>query len=146
VLTDQEGNPLGIGRAARNVPRWLRRQLLYRDHGCTFPGCGTRMFLRAHHIHHWELGGPTDYDNLVLVCAFHHKLVHEGGWSVCLNGTVSEWYKPSGRGYDRGPTRPANAGSRHDQMGSRLPLDSAILPYFSPSYPRHRNSHELGGL
>ncbi len=103
VLTDKQGNALGIGRASRNVPRWLHRQLLYRDHGCTFPGCGTKMFLKAHHIWHWELGGPTDYDNLVLVCTFHHKLLHEGGWSVCLNGTVAEWYKPDGRRYDPGP-------------------------------------------
>ena len=106
VLTDKEGNPLGIGRASRNVPRWLHRQLLRRDHGCTFPGCGTKMFLKAHHIWHWELGGPTDYDNLLLVCLFHHKLVHEGGWSVCLNGTVAEWYKPDGRRYDPGPDPP----------------------------------------
>ena len=106
VLTDKQGNALGIGRASRNVPRWLHRQLLYRDHGCTFPGCGTKMFLKAHHIWHWELGGPTDYDNLVLVCTFHHKLLHEGGWSVCLNGTVAEWYKPTGRRYDPGPDPP----------------------------------------
>jgi hypothetical protein len=106
VLRDEEGNALGIGRASRNVPRWLQRQLLYRDHGCTFPGCGTRMFLKAHHIWHWELGGPTDYANLVLVCTFHHKLVHEGGWSVCLDGSVEEWYKPTGRRYDPGPDPP----------------------------------------
>jgi hypothetical protein len=48
------------------------------------------MFLKAHHIWHWELGGPTDYDNLVLVCLFHHKLAHEGGWSVCLKGRMAE--------------------------------------------------------
>ena len=106
VLTDKQGNALGIGRASRNVPRWLHRQLLYRDHGCTFPGCGTKMFLKAHHIWHWELGGPTDYDNLVLVCTFHHKLVHEGGWSVCLNGTVAEWYKPTGGATTPGPDPP----------------------------------------
>ncbi|MGI8519668.1 MAG: DUF222 domain-containing protein [Actinomycetota bacterium] len=106
VLTDKEGNALGIGRASRNVPHWLHRQLLRRDHGCTFPGCGTKMFLKAHHIWHWELGGPTDYDNLLLVCLFHHKLVHEGGWSVCLNSTVAEWYKPDGRRYDPGPDPP----------------------------------------
>jgi hypothetical protein len=106
VLTDKEGNALGIGRASRNVPRWLHRQLLRRDHGCTFPGCGTKMFLKAHHIWHWELGGPTDYDNLVLVCTFHHKLLHEGGWRICLKGTVAEWYKPDGRRYDPGPDPP----------------------------------------
>ncbi len=106
VLSDREGNALGIGWASRNVPRWLHRQLLYRDHGCTFPGCGTKMFLKAHHIHCWELGGPTDYDNLVLVCTRHHKLVHRFGWSVCLNGRVAEWYKPDGRRYDPGPDPP----------------------------------------
>jgi hypothetical protein len=106
VVTDEQGNALGIGRASRNVPRWLHRQLLYRDHGCTFPGCGTKMFLKAHHIWHWELGGPTDYHNLVLVCTFHHKLVHEGGWSVCLKGRVAEWFKPTGRRYDPGPDPP----------------------------------------
>ena len=106
VLSDKEGNALGIGRASRNIPRWLHRQLLRRDHGCTFPGCGTKMFVKAHHIWAWEEGGPTDYDNLVLVCTFHHKLVHRFGWSVCLNGTVSEWYKPNGRRYDPGPDPP----------------------------------------
>ena len=109
VLTDEEGNALGIGRASRNVPRWLHRQLLHRDHGCTFPGCGTKMFLKAHHIWGWEEGGPTDYDNLVLVCTFHHKLVHRFGWSVSLNGTVSEWYKPNGRRYDPGPDPPGES-------------------------------------
>jgi len=106
VLSDKEGNALGIGRASRNVPRWLHRQLLRRDHGCTFPGCGTKMFVKAHHIWAWEGGGPTDYDNLVLVCTFHHKLVHRFGWSVCLNGTVAQWYKPDGRRYDPGPDPP----------------------------------------
>ncbi|HEU4488422.1 MAG TPA: DUF222 domain-containing protein, partial [Actinomycetota bacterium] len=77
VLTDKKGNALGIGRSSRDVPRWLRRQLLYRDHGCTFPGCAAKAFLQAHHIWAWEEGGATDYDNLVLVCLFHHKLVHE---------------------------------------------------------------------
>ncbi|MGH2788280.1 MAG: HNH endonuclease [Actinomycetota bacterium] len=75
VLTDQEGNAVGIGRTARDVPPWLMRQLRFRDHGCTFPGCGARAFLHAHHMWHWEDGGPTDLNNLVLVCHFHHKLV-----------------------------------------------------------------------
>ena len=44
--------------------------------------------------------------NLVLVCTFHHKLLHEGGWSVCLKGRVAEWYKPDGRRYDPGPDPP----------------------------------------
>ena len=36
----------------------------------------------AHHVHHWAHGGETRLDNLVLLCRRHHKLVHEGGYSV----------------------------------------------------------------
>jgi hypothetical protein len=106
VLTDQAGNAVGIGRTARAVPSWLMRQLRFRDHGCTFPGCGARAFLNAHHLWHWEDGGPTDLDNLVLVCHFHHKLVHECGWRVRLTGSTVEWLRPSGHRFTPGPDPP----------------------------------------
>ncbi len=107
VLEDSSGNALGIGRAGRNIPAWLMRQLRYRDHGCTFPGCGTRAFLQAHHIVHWEHGGATDLSNLTLTCCFHHKLVHEYGWTVALDeASVALWFRPGGRRYDPGPDPP----------------------------------------
>ena len=60
VLDDPERNPLGIGRTSRNIPPWLMRALRFRDHGCTFPGCDARSYLKGHHIIHWEDGGrPT---------------------------------------------------------------------------------------
>ena len=31
---------------------------------------------------HWADGGPTDPDNLVLLCPRCHALVHERRWSV----------------------------------------------------------------
>ena len=34
--------------------------------------------LHAHHIWHWEDGGPTELWNLVLVCPYHHRLHHRG--------------------------------------------------------------------
>src|SRR6266545_1125006 len=70
------------------------RQLKYRDRECTFTGCGERRFTQAHHIVWWECGGPTDLDNLILVCSFHHKLVHEYGWAIKReqHGTVS-WFR-----------------------------------------------------
>jgi hypothetical protein len=27
-------------------------------------------------------GGPTDLDNLALLCRAHHRAVHEGGWQL----------------------------------------------------------------
>ncbi|MGZ4126080.1 MAG: HNH endonuclease signature motif containing protein [Actinomycetota bacterium] len=68
------------------------------------PGCGTRAFTHAHHIVWWERGGRTDLDNLVLLCSFHHRLVHEYGWTLARqrDGTV-EWFRPDGAGYLAGP-------------------------------------------
>jgi hypothetical protein len=103
VLTEEDGNALGIGRLSRTVPPYLMRQVRMRDGGCTFPGCEARSFLYAHHIVHWIRGGPTDLENLVLVCGFHHKLVHEFGWNVSLTGSVVEWFRPNGRPLDRAP-------------------------------------------
>ncbi|MCA1841279.1 MAG: DUF222 domain-containing protein [Actinomycetota bacterium] len=82
MIHDKSGMTLGIGRTSRTVPRWLRRALHHRDKGCRFPDCSHQMFLLAHHIIHWSDGGPTDLDNLVELCWFHHHLVHEGGYKV----------------------------------------------------------------
>jgi hypothetical protein len=103
VLEDDTGRIVGIGPAARTVSPKLMRALRQRDRGCTFPGCGRRWYLHAHHIKHWIWGGPTQPDNLILLCVFHHKLVHELGWRVELGepGTA-EWFRPSGRRFDPG--------------------------------------------
>ena len=56
------------------------------------------------HIWHWTKGGPTNLDNLVLVCSFHHRLVHEFGWGVELGAPgTSQWYRRDGTSYEPGP-------------------------------------------
>ena len=81
-LLERDGRPLTIGRKTRSIPPALRRALQSRDRGCRFPGCGSRRFVDAHHIEHWAHGGATDLDNLVQLCSTHHRLLHEGGFSV----------------------------------------------------------------
>ena len=76
-----DGSVLDVGRRTRTVPPALRRALEVRDRGCRFPGCGLR-FTDAHHVRHWADGGETRLDNLVLLCRFHHRLVHEEGFRV----------------------------------------------------------------
>ncbi len=78
VWFQRHGRVIGAGRATRTVSRRLRRALEHRDHTCVVPGCGATRGLHAHHIRHWEDGGPTDLSNLVLVCPFHHRLHHRG--------------------------------------------------------------------
>lgn len=74
---------IGIGRRSRTVPGWLRRLVYERDGGqCQDPGCTNTHWLQVHHIIPWSRGGPTDLDNLILLCGIHHRRVHEDGWHI----------------------------------------------------------------
>jgi len=79
---ERNGQPIGAGRSTRTINRRLRRALEHRDRCCVIPGCGATRGLHAHHIRHWEDGGPTELDNLVLLCPHHHRLHHQGGITV----------------------------------------------------------------
>jgi Domain of unknown function (DUF222)/HNH endonuclease len=78
--------PLDLGRARRLFTPAQRRALALRDgDGCAFPGCdrpGT--WTEAHHRVHWADGGPTDVSNGVLLCSYHHQVVHAEEWRIVL--------------------------------------------------------------
>ena len=83
TVFERHGLPLSVGRRRRTVPPTLRRLLEARDDGsCRWPGCDRRRHLAAHHRRHWAHGGETSLDNLVLLCFQHHRLVHEGGYTI----------------------------------------------------------------
>lgn len=104
VLDGADGLPIGIGRTSRTIPAWLNRQIRHRDRTCRFPGCERTSWVHAHHLVHWSKGGPTDLDNLVLLCPYHHRLVHEGGWRIegSPNGDLV-FIRPDGRPYQPRP-------------------------------------------
>jgi hypothetical protein len=78
VWFERDGQVIGAGRSTRLISRRLRRALEHRHRSCAVPGCGATRGLHAHHIRHWEDGGSTELDNLVLVCPYHHRLHHRG--------------------------------------------------------------------
>jgi hypothetical protein len=82
VSTQRNGKVLDVGRRRRTISPALNRALRVRDGGCQFPGCTNHRFVDAHHIEHWARGGETSLDNLVLLCRHHHRLVHEGGYTL----------------------------------------------------------------
>lgn len=83
AIVDACGEVLALGRTRRLVSRAQRRALMIRDHGmCQFAGCHQTRHLQAHHIVHWFDGGPTDLENLILLCQRHHTVVHEGGMII----------------------------------------------------------------
>ena len=111
VHEDATGRVIGVGRITRVPPAWLLRQVRFRDAGCRFPGCGTRGFTQAHHIVFWRDGGGTDLSNLVLLCSWHHKLVHEYGWWIKGDAEAElRWYRPDGARYRAGPSAVAHRG------------------------------------
>lgn len=108
VVEHSDGSIAALGRTSREPSAWMMRQLRHRDDTCRFPGCDSRRFAQAHHIEWWSRGGRTDLDNLLLVCTFHHKLVHEHGWSIrrADDGDII-WQRPGGVRYRAGPRRRA---------------------------------------
>ena len=77
VITDGPSRVLDVGRATRSIPPAIRRALVARDRHCRAPGCDRPpAWCDGHHIRHWEDGGPTSLDNLVLLCRRHHREMH----------------------------------------------------------------------
>jgi hypothetical protein len=79
---------------------------MLRDRGCAFPGCTHARFLHGHHIRHWLHGGETSIDNLALLCTVHHRLVHEGGWTIARGADGRLVFtSPMGRSLPHEPPR-----------------------------------------
>jgi len=74
---------IDVGREKRVVTPAQMRALRARDRQCVWPGCDRPpSWTNAHHLKHWFHGHPTDMPNLALVCHRHHRMCHEGGWTL----------------------------------------------------------------
>ncbi len=91
VAKNENGELIDAGRKHRTVSPPLKRALIARDKCCRFPGCSHDRWLDAHHVMHWADGGETTRDNLMLLCSRHHRLLHEGGYTIHKN-FEGKWY------------------------------------------------------
>ncbi len=138
VATDS-GLPIDVGRAHRRPTAAQRRALSLRDRSCRFPGCDTHRGLHAHHVVHWADDGPTDLSNLVLVCAFHHRFVHEHHWKVTPGyAGIFRFAPPAGPDLPPAHQLPDIAGS-DDPMGEKLTEDA----HGWALRPTHHHAHNL---
>ncbi|ONI75166.1 hypothetical protein ALI144C_41210 [Actinosynnema sp. ALI-1.44] len=94
VVMGGASQPLDVAVPAYVVPAHIRRGLVLRDRGCTFPSCDRPASVcHSHHIKSWLRGGPTALGNLVLLCGQHHRLIHRSEWSVQLVDGIA-WFTP----------------------------------------------------
>ena len=140
------GAVLALGRRRRRPSSAIRRAARERDHGrCRFPGCESRR-TDLHHIRHWVNGGRTDLDNLISLCPWHHKVVHDRGYTIAAPpGGAFAFYRPDGTPLPACPALREPDGSiseAHDAditedtivpawYGERLDLDYAIAVCFA---------------
>jgi hypothetical protein len=117
------GEILDHGKTQRVATRKQRRALAARDGGCVFPACNhPPSRCQAHHVIPWVsknfAPGATDVDNMALLCAFHHSVMHSSAWQLTMihgtpHITSPSWIdpdltpRPGGRQRARDSWRPA---------------------------------------
>ncbi|MFB6721244.1 DUF222 domain-containing protein [Kribbella sp. NPDC056345] len=94
IVLGGDSQPLDVGTEQRFVNRYIRRALNKRDKGCVV--CQAPPWMcHAHHVIHWAEGGPTSLQNLALLCAAHHRAVHNGQWAISITATGVQVTRPS---------------------------------------------------
>src|SRR5205809_2237287 len=86
---------MDVGRATRSVSPSQWRALKARHRTCAAPECDRPINMTSpHHIEFWARGGRSDLPNLLPLCYYHHRLVHEGGWQVIRAGGGVKFIPP----------------------------------------------------
>ncbi|GAA3692287.1 HNH endonuclease signature motif containing protein [Microlunatus aurantiacus] len=151
AVLDRHRGVLALGRTHRLVSRTQRRALIIRDQArCQFTGCHQSRHLKAHHLIHWADGGPTDLDNLILLCQFHHTAVHEGQMTIHRTHPASgpgswefrmpdgtphrDWY--TAEGLLNFLTQHADRNRAEDQHRQRLSMITTVTGFHHPDAQR----------
>lgn len=105
LLTGPAGEILDLGRSQRTVSPAQWKVLRARDRHCRWWGCRRpASWCDAHHIRHWtEHKGSTDLDNLILLCRYHHTLIHRHGWKLEGNAGAITIIRPDGTNLPNAP-------------------------------------------
>lgn len=88
IRFDDDGQCVNVGREKRLFTDRQRVGMAVRDGGCLFLDCARPPSqCEAHHINQWDRDhGRTDLADGVLLCRYHHLLLHNNGWQITRAG------------------------------------------------------------
>ena len=135
IVEGEDGEPLDIGRKTRSIPAAIARALKARDGGCRFPGAIARASARATTSSTGRRRG-NEARNLITLCGFHHRLVHEGGYGL---RRTDEAYSSS-----RGRTAGASKRMARNVSAETFCRPSASSSGFENSLRDYLMRHEPG--
>jgi hypothetical protein len=95
VMFDEGGQVINVGREQRLFTARQRIALGVRDGGCRVPACEKPpSWTEAHHIDYWGRdSGRTDVADGILLCRYHHMLLHNNDWQI-QRAHATYWLKP----------------------------------------------------
>jgi hypothetical protein len=100
LIENGKQQPVSVGRKTRTIPPSIKRALRARDGGCRFPGCPNKRYVDGH---------PTKLSNLVMLCHFHHRRVHEGNVKIkVLDDGAVRFIQPNGKSLDAPAPSPSD--------------------------------------
>src|SRR5690242_10456192 len=125
------GAVLARGRRRRRPGSAIRRAARERDHGrCRYPGCASRR-TDLHHIRHWSNGGRTGLDNLISLCPWHHKAVHDRGCLIAASPPSGCCFcHPDGTALPVSPPLPGPDGPTGQAHDAEITPDTIIPPWY----------------
>ena len=124
-IFDTKTQDMWLGRKQRTASEAQRIALIARDQHCI--GCSANpLWCRAHHIIWWSKNGPTDLDNLVLVCDDCHHKIHDHGWRVYKHPETGKYKLKPPNPTDTTKHNPAGNTSTSGNRATQTEQGSAI--------------------
>jgi hypothetical protein len=134
IVFGPDGEPLDVGRTQRTYTGPQRRAVVARDRFCQYPGCGAPpMIGEVHHVQWWIRDhGPTSVPGGILLCAFHHRVVHQR--TIAITRTAGSWqfHERDGRpirppgGAPPGNAPPGNAPPGDPPVHTLVPAQAGV--------------------
>ena len=134
VVFSSEGVPLWHGHTKRLATKAQMNALRARYGACG--GCGADMWVcQGHHVEAVSRGGPTNVDNMMLVCWACHQKIHHHGWREVPDGRGLYTIAPPER-IRHGPARAPDPPPGHEPRRSHAVARAGPPPEHEP-----RRSH-----